>query len=97
MCQARDEAAPERVAGGAHDNGNRRRGPLGGEGGQRPDGHDEVDLETDLLGRELRQPVEPIVRVAGLKDYVLPFDPAQLPKSLGEHRIRLTKRLRTRA
>src|SRR5262249_9211748 len=40
-----------------------------------------VPIPTMKLG----QPFNPILREATLDDHILPFDPSQLPQSIGEH------------
>src|SRR5262249_16111551 len=61
-----DEATPYRIAHARHHNGDRRGRVLGGHGGRRTIGHDDIHLETDQLGREVRESL------------VLPFCPAVL-------------------
>ena len=77
--QTGDEPAPQRVAGGCHDDWNGRGGPLGRERPERSACHDDVDVEANQLRCEFRQPFEAILCVAVFKGDILPFDPSQLP------------------
>jgi hypothetical protein len=55
--QARHDSGFLRVADDSHHDGERRRRPFRHEGGGRPLSHDDVDVETDQLGRERGKPI----------------------------------------
>jgi len=72
------------------DNGNGTSAMLGGEGGFRGDHDDDIDLEPNQLGYELRQPLGPEFGRFGDDGDVLPFDPVVVlqafPKCSGDGR-----------
>jgi hypothetical protein len=75
--EAGDEAAPHRIAHACHDDGDRRGRILGGQSRWRNHHQQDVHLETDQLGREVRQPLVLPFRAAVLHDEVLAFDIAE--------------------
>src|SRR5262249_48768499 len=64
--------------------GDRRGRVLGGHGGRRTIGHDDIYLETDQLGREVREPRVLSFCPAVLQDEVLAFDIAERAHPLQE-------------
>jgi len=63
-----------------HDDGNRRRRSFGSGGPWPPACHDQVRLEPNQLGSQIREALVLCLRVTPLKDEVLTFDPPALPE-----------------
>src|SRR5262249_10629337 len=80
--QAGNKPAPQRIAGGRHDDWDGRGGSLGRKRRERSDCHNDVDVEANQLGRELGQPFESVLRPAALEGDVFPFDPSQLRQGI---------------
>ena len=73
-----------RVAHRRHHHGNGSGRVLGRPGGWRPPGHDQVDLETNQFGREVREPLGATIRRPIFDDQVSPFDVAEVPQPLAQ-------------
>src|SRR5262249_60501059 len=67
-----------------HDNRDRRRGVLRGQGGWRRDRHDNVHFEADQLGGKVREPLELAIRRSALYQHVLAFEVSKLPHRIPE-------------
>jgi hypothetical protein len=76
--EAFHQAGAERIAGGRHHDRGRGCGLLGGLNGRRFRGDDDVDIETDQLGRQARQGRQSAVRRAIFDLKILPGDVAEL-------------------
>src|SRR5262245_33227642 len=79
--QARDEAELIGKADTRHDDGDGRRGILGGQRRGRWSGDEDVDLEPYQLGGEVGQPFEFPLGEASVDDDVLALDPPELAES----------------
>ena len=75
---------PTRIANGNHDDGDRLAGVLGCRHSLRPERYDEVHLEPDQLGRQVGQPVDPILRISIVDDNILALNPPELAQPLPE-------------
>src|SRR6266568_2082375 len=73
-----------RVAHRRHDHWNGCSRVLGGPRGRGPPAHDQIDLETHQLGRELREPLGATICRSIFDDQVSPFDVAELPQPLAQ-------------
>jgi energy-coupling factor transporter ATP-binding protein EcfA2 len=82
--EARDEPDANRIANGNHDDGDRLGGVLGCRHPLRPPRYDEVHLEPDQLGRQVGQPVDPILRISIVDDNILALNPPELAQPLPE-------------
>jgi hypothetical protein len=82
--EARDEPGANRIANGNHDDGDRLGGVLGCRHSLRPPRYDEVHLEPDQLGRQVGQPVDPILRISIVDDNILALNPPELAQPLPE-------------
>src|SRR5437016_2768318 len=82
--EARDEPGANRIATGNHDDGDRLGGVLGCRHSLRPPRYDEVHLEPDQLGRQVGQPVDPILRISIVDDNILALNPPELAQPLPE-------------
>src|SRR4029453_14975749 len=72
------EARENGVAAGRHHDGDRVRDVLGYQCRRRTSGHDDVNLEPNQLGREVREPFRAAVGRAVLDHDVLPLDVPEL-------------------
>jgi hypothetical protein len=71
---------------------------LAASGAERSTCHNDIDLEPDEVRRQLRQPFEPILRIAALEHDVFPFHPSQLPQVFAHHTSsRISRRTRAEA
>ena len=52
--------------------------------GRRPPGHDQVDLETNQFGREVREPLGATIRRPIFDDQVSPFDVAEIAQPFAQ-------------
>src|SRR5262249_26435062 len=59
-------------------------GALGGRDSLRCPRYDEVHLEPDQLGRQVGQPVDPILRISIVDDNILALNPPELAQPLPE-------------
>ena len=50
----------------------------------RPQRHDDVHLEPDQLGRQVGQPVDPILRISIVDDNILALNPPELAQPMPE-------------
>src|SRR5207245_1347403 len=82
--EARDEPGANRIANANHDDGDRVGGVLGCRHSLRPQRYDDVHLEPDELGRQVGQPVDPILRISIVDDNILAFNPPELAQPLPE-------------
>jgi hypothetical protein len=83
--EARDEPGANRIANENHDDGDRLGGVLGCRRYLRPRRcDDEVHLEPDQLGRQVGQPVDPILRISIVDDNILALNPPELAQPLPE-------------
>src|SRR5499426_197747 len=83
--EARDEPGTNRIANGNHDDRDRPGGVLGCRRYLRPRRcDDEVHLEPDQLGRQVGQPVDPILRISIVDDDILALNPPELAQPLPE-------------
>jgi hypothetical protein len=57
---------------------------FGRPGGWRPPGQNQVDLETNQFGREVREPLGATIRRPIFNDQVSPFDVAHVPQPLAQ-------------
>src|SRR5712692_5495164 len=78
--EARNEAAPHRIASAGHDDGDSRRRLLGRESRGRTPGHDDVHVEPNKLGRETRESLVSPLRASLLERNVLSFHVAEIAK-----------------
>jgi hypothetical protein len=90
--QRGDQPTPNRISHTPDDDGDRRGGLFGSQGRWRARGQDHVNLETDKLSREFRQPVVLSLGGPDLNGDALALDPAEitepLPECLHEGRAR---------
>jgi hypothetical protein len=77
-----------RIANPKHDDGGRRSGLLGGKDRRRSDRYDDVNLETDQLGRHVRKPVQLPLRPSVLNGDVLVLNPTELAQPSLERLLR---------
>jgi hypothetical protein len=84
MWQACDQPHSHRIIDLDKDNRNRRRGCLGCHGYAMADGHEEVRLETNELGGEVRQAIELALCPAGLNGNGLGLAVAEVAQGLQE-------------
>src|SRR6266849_1170887 len=82
--EARDEAAPHWIANAGDDDGDSRRRLLGGESRGCSPGHDDVHVEPNELGREVRQPLVSPLRVSLLECNALSFHVAEIAQAYPE-------------
>src|SRR5262249_44257162 len=82
--EARDEPGANRITNGNHDDGDRLGGVPGCRHSLRPLRYDEVHLEPDQLGRQVRQPVDPTLRISIVDDNTLALTPPELAQPLPE-------------
>src|SRR5262245_11972147 len=68
----------DRIGGAIEDDGNRGRRALSGGSPWPTTSHDQIRLETNQLGSQLREPLVPRLRVAELDGEVLALDPSAL-------------------
>src|SRR5207253_552568 len=80
--KAGDEPGADWISRVRHDDGDFVRGLLCRLSGGGEPGDDDVDLETDQLGGQLRKPVELSVRRSKLVTNVLPFDIPEIAHAL---------------
>src|SRR5216684_8696420 len=78
--EARDEAAPHRIASAGHDDGDRRRRLLGCESRGRAPGHDDIHVEPNELGRETGESLVPPLRASLLERNALSFHVTEVAK-----------------
>jgi hypothetical protein len=76
--EAGDESSPNRIADGHHDDGDRCRCLLGRTGCRRSPRHNDVNLETDQIHREVRELFGPSLGPSVLNRDVLALHVAQL-------------------
>ena len=79
--EARDDTGGNGVAAVHHDDWNCRCRILGDEGPRCPIGHDDVDFETNQLGRQTRELIVLFLGPAELNGDVLALDVAQVAKA----------------
>jgi hypothetical protein len=79
-----DDVGPDRFAARGHDHGNRSGGILGRRHRLRAAGHDQIDVETNQLGRKLGETLGAAVGRTVVEDEVLTFDVAELSQALSE-------------
>src|SRR5262249_57176954 len=84
MRQALDEPAAQRIVHDRHDDGDRLRRALGRLASCGTHGHEDVDLRSNELGRELRVAIVLAFRPAAIDDDVLAFHIALLAQALAE-------------
>src|SRR5262249_32127277 len=83
--ETRDEPVANRIANVNHDDGDRLGGVLGCRRYLRPRRcDDEVHLEPDQLGRQVGQPVDPILRISIDDNNILALNPPELAQPLPE-------------
>jgi hypothetical protein len=82
--QARDEPGRNRVTGRRHDDGDGPRSLLGRLSIGIETGDDHVNLETDEIGRKVRETLGSSLRVSELDVDVLPLDPSDVREALPE-------------
>ena len=82
--EARDETRADGIADCDHDEGNRRRSSLDGEGGWRARGDDNIDLAGDKLGNQFRKALVLAFRPSIFDDDVTALDVAELAQTLAE-------------
>src|SRR5262249_52042313 len=80
--EARNEPCANGIGDLRHDDGNRRRGVLGGARGERTSGHDHVDLQTRERDRESTEAIRVSVCITEIEDDGLALHVAQLAKTL---------------
>src|SRR5439155_16704227 len=80
--QTAHQLRPDWIARADHDDGNRWRRSLKLHDRPIAEGRDDVNLETDQLGRQLRKSLETRFRRPGLDDEVLPLDVAEVAEAL---------------
>jgi hypothetical protein len=96
--EVRDKAALHRIADKRHDDGNRPGCLLSSSSRWRCDRHEDINVEPDELGSELREALVSTVRPSLLEGDALAFHVAEVAKSLPEDiAIVLRRRVRTRA
>jgi hypothetical protein len=82
--QPGDDTGHQRIAARGHHDGNRCGGILGRHHGGRPARHDQIDVETSQLGRELRKALGAAIGRAIVDDEVLALDVAEVPQTLAQ-------------
>src|SRR5262249_23666511 len=84
MCEAGDEALPNRISSPRHHDRDRVRGVLGGTDRSSAHAHKHVHLELDQLGRPIAEPLGTALRSPELDDEILTLNVAEGPKALPE-------------
>src|SRR5215471_2000935 len=85
MCQAGDEPVPHRIGTRYHDDRERARGRLGSLGGTDASRrHQDLDLEVEQVGDQLREPLDLSLCSAILNGEVLALHPAKVAEPVPE-------------
>src|SRR6202158_1707187 len=79
--EALDEARSHGIGAGRHNNGNRRGCTLSGEGPRRAMGHEDVDLEPNQFGCQVREPIVLALGPAVVNDNVFAFEVTQVTQA----------------
>ena len=85
MSQTAYQPRPDRIDHDDHNDGNRLRRPRQRHDRRIADSRDDVQLETDQLGRQRRKALVARFRGPGLDDEVLAFDVAEVTEALPKH------------